>query len=90
MIQLMQRWPAGRRPPMLYIWHDANDDIAKLPAKILVVDRHDLLITSTNLTGHGMRYNLEYGLRLFGRPAEDAARRLNGLIRAGTFEQVAW
>jgi hypothetical protein len=88
--QLRQRWPEGRRRPSLYAWQDANDDIAKLHAKVLVVDRHDLLITSANLTGHGMRHNLEFGLRVLGRPAEDAAEHLDGLIRADVFKKVAW
>lgn len=88
--QLKQRWPEGRRRPALYTWRDANDDIAKLHAKVVIVDRRDLLITSANLTGHGMRHNLEFGLRVLGRPAEDAAEHLDGLIHAGVFEHLAW
>lgn len=88
--QLQQRWPAGRRRPAVYSWQDASDEIAKLHAKVLVVDRRDLLITSANLTGHGMRHNLEFGLRVLGRPAEDATEHLEGLIRSGVFEEVPW
>lgn len=88
--QLQQRWPAGRRRPALYSWQDEADEIAKLHAKVLVVDRRDLLITSANLTGHGMRRNLEFGLRVLGRPAEDATEHLEGLIRSGVFEEVPW
>jgi hypothetical protein len=50
----------------------------------------DLIITSANLTGHGMRRNLEFGLRVLGRPAGDAADHLDGLIRAGVFKLVPW
>lgn len=88
--QLQQRWPAGRRRPAVYSWQDETDEIAKLHAKVLIVDRRDLLITSANLTGHGMRRNLELGLRVLGRPAEDAADHLEGLIRTGVFEAVPW
>jgi hypothetical protein len=88
--QLRQRWPAGRRPPTLYTWQDQDDSIAKLHAKVLIVDGRDLLITSANLTGHGMRHNLEFGLRVLGRPAGDALEHLEGLIRAGVFEHVPW
>jgi hypothetical protein len=88
--QLQQRWPAQRRRPSVYSWQDEADAIAKLHAKVLIVDRRDLLITSANLTGHGMRHNLEFGLRVLGRPAEDAAVHLDGLIRAGVFEEVPW
>ena len=88
--QLQQRWPAGRRRPALFTWQHEDDAIAKLHAKVLIVDRRDLLITSANLTGHGLRHNLEFGLRVLGRPAEDAAEHLEGLIRAGVFEEVPW
>jgi hypothetical protein len=88
--QLKQRWPLGRRKPAVYSWQDDADAIAKLHAKVLIVDRRDLLITSANLTGHGMKDNLEFGLRVRGRPAEDAADHLEGLIRSAVFEKVEW
>ena len=88
--QIKQRWPVGRRRPALYSWQDEEDAIAKLHAKVLVVDRRDLLITSANLTGHGMKSNLEFGLRVLGRPAAEATDHLEGLIRIGDFEPVLW
>jgi hypothetical protein len=88
--QLRERWPIDRRPPNVYTWQDEDDPIAKLHAKVLIVDRRDLLITSANLTGHGMRHNLEFGLRVLGQPAEDAARHLEVLIRAGVFQPRPW
>lgn len=88
--QIKQRWPLGRRRPSLFTWQDQDDEIAKLHAKVLIVDRRDLLITSANLTGHGMRHNLEFGLRVLGRPARDASEHLEGLIRSGIFEEVSW
>lgn len=89
-IQIKERWPVGRRRPALYSWQDEEDAIAKLHAKVLVVDRRDLLITSANLTGHGMKHNLEFGLRVLGRPAADASDHLEGLIRSGLFEPIPW
>jgi phosphatidylserine/phosphatidylglycerophosphate/cardiolipin synthase-like enzyme len=88
--QIKRRWPSERRRPALFTWQDEDDEIAKLHAKVLIVDRRDLLITSANLTGHGMRHNLEFGLRVLGRPAEDASEHLEGLIRSGVFEEVPW
>jgi phosphatidylserine/phosphatidylglycerophosphate/cardiolipin synthase-like enzyme len=88
--QLKQRWPAGRRKPALYTWQHEKDAIAKLHAKVLIVDRRDLLITSANLTGHGMKGNLEFGLRVLGRPAEDASRHFESLVRSGVFEEETW
>jgi phosphatidylserine/phosphatidylglycerophosphate/cardiolipin synthase-like enzyme len=88
--QLKQRWPAGRRKPALYTWQNEDDAIAKLHAKVLVVDQRDLLITSANLTAHGMKGNLEFGLRVLGRPAQDASRHFEGLVRTGVFEEEPW
>jgi hypothetical protein len=88
--QLKQRWPSGRRRPALYTWQNEEDAIAKLHAKVLIVDRRDLLITSANLTGYGMKRNLEFGLRVHGRPAGDASEHLEGLIKSGVFKKEPW
>lgn len=83
--QLKKHWPAERRPPTVYTWQHADDPIAKLHAKVLIVDQRDLLITSANLTGHGLKHNLEFGVRVLGRPAEEAGRHLTELFRSGGF-----
>jgi phosphatidylserine/phosphatidylglycerophosphate/cardiolipin synthase-like enzyme len=88
--QLKVAWPAQRRRPTVYSWQDEKDEIAKLHAKVFIVDRRDLLITSANLTGRGMRRNLEFGLRVVGRPAKEAADHLDALIRDGVFQLVPW
>ena len=83
--QLRQGWPDDAPRPGVYTWGDDDDQIAKLHAKVIVVDRRDLLITSANLTGHGMSGNLELGARLTGRPARQAHDHILGLISNGTF-----
>lgn len=83
--QLRTGWPDDAPRPDVYSWGDDNDEIAKLHAKVLVVDRRDLLITSANLTGHGLSGNLELGARLVGRPAQQAHDHVVGLIGDGTF-----
>jgi cardiolipin synthase len=88
--ELRRVWPTGRRAPTVYSWAHEADTIAKLHAKVIVIDRHDVLITSANLTGHGMDGNLELGLRVIGRPAEDTAAHFDQLIRDGRFESVPW
>jgi phosphatidylserine/phosphatidylglycerophosphate/cardiolipin synthase-like enzyme len=88
--QLTQNWPLGRRKPTLYTWQHEEDAIAKLHAKVLIVDRRDLLITSANLTAHGMKHNLEFGLRVLGRPAEEASEHLEGLMHSDVFEKEEW
>lgn len=88
--ELKRRWPKGHRRPELYTWQNRMDTIAKLHAKVVLVDGRDLLITSANLTGHGMRHNLEFGVRVQGDPAEDAASHLGALIQAGVFQPMPW
>lgn len=88
--ELKRRWPKGHRRPDLYTWQNRIDTVAKLHAKVVLVDRRDLLITSANLTGHGMMHNLEFGIRVQGDPAEDAATHLGGLIETGVFQRISW
>ncbi|WP_419837065.1 DISARM system phospholipase D-like protein DrmC [Candidatus Poriferisodalis sp.] len=83
--QLRLGWPADAPKPDVYIWGDDDDQIAKLHAKVIAVDRRDLLITSANLTSHGLSGNLELGTRLVGRPAAQAHDHVFGLISNGTF-----
>jgi phosphatidylserine/phosphatidylglycerophosphate/cardiolipin synthase-like enzyme len=83
--QLRTSWPADAPQPDVYSWGDDDDEIAKLHAKVMVVDRRDLLVTSANLTRHGMSGNLELGVRLIGRPAEQAHDHVLDLITRGTF-----
>ena len=83
--QLQSRWPADAPRPDVYSWGDDDDRIAKLHAKMIIVDRRDLLVTSANLTGRGMSGNLELGIRLVGRPAEQAHDHVLKLITSGAF-----
>jgi phosphatidylserine/phosphatidylglycerophosphate/cardiolipin synthase-like enzyme len=85
LIQLRDRWPKGVPRPEVYSWGDEDDRIAKLHAKLVVVDRRDMLVTSANLTGHGMSGNLELGARLEGRPAERAHDHVMDLITSKVF-----
>ena len=83
--ELRTKWPGDAPEPDVYSWGDDTDEIAKLHAKVIVVDRRDLLITSANLTAHGMSGNLEFGARLTGKPAKQAHDHVVGLMAAGTF-----
>ena len=88
--QLRTEWPNDVPRPDIYSWGDDDDRIAKLHAKVIIVDRRDLLVTSANLTGHGMSGNLELGARLIGRPAEQAHDHVLDLITDGTFLREPW
>ena len=87
--QLRTRWSIDAPKPDAYRWGDDNNEIAKLHAKSVIVDRRDLLITSTNLTSHGMSGNLELGARLIGQPAEQAHDHVLDLITSGAFTREA-
>lgn len=88
MQELSKRWPKGHRRPLLFTWHDDVDQIAKLHAKVLIVDHHDALVTSANLTDHGVGGNLELGFRVRGGPARDVARHFDSLLQKGVFDTV--
>jgi hypothetical protein len=83
-------WPPGRRGPRLFGWRDVDDEIAKLHAKVLIVDERDALVTSANLTGHGLTSNLELGLRVQGQPARELSAHLRHLVATGAFEPLEW
>jgi len=54
-------WPAERRPVL-------PAGTAALHAKAAIADDHTALVTSANLTGHGMNENMELGLLVRGGP----------------------
>lgn len=63
-------WPSQLALPRLLRWVGrANNQMAKLHAKLLAVDGEDLLVTSANLTWHGLDQNIEVGVRVQGDSA---------------------
>lgn len=74
------------------IWKDENlpefysrkinvrDQMASVHAKLFIVDSDNLLVTSANLTYHGLSSNLEIGVRIKGKTADRAERLVNALI----------
>ena len=54
-------WPAEQRPVL-------PAGTAALHAKAAIADDHTALVTSANLTGHGMNENMELGLLVRGGP----------------------
>lgn len=53
-------WPLGKRP------RSPNGNPARLHAKIAVADRSEALVSSANLTGFAMDFNMEAGLAVKG------------------------
>jgi phosphatidylserine/phosphatidylglycerophosphate/cardiolipin synthase-like enzyme len=84
-------WPAGTKHPRLYTWSQASHDPhLKLHAKALVADRADALVTSANLTMHALERNMELGVRLKGRLAQEIAAQLDSLVNSRILTAVAF
>jgi hypothetical protein len=88
--QIRRAWPSAAPPPSLFTWEAPEDEIAKLHAKVLLVDGRDLLITSANLTEHGLAGNLEFGVRIRGTPAVDADKHFESLLRSSLVRKIDW
>ena len=88
--QLTRAWPLGHRSPHVLVWPiPAADAMTKLHAKVVVVDGSDLLVTSANLTFHGLERNMEIGLRIRGPQAEIIRQRFDELERIGCLKPIA-
>lgn len=86
---LLRNWPAYARQPVLFTWPESpTDEMTKLHAKVLVADRQDALVTSANLTYHGLEANIELGIRVSGEAAAQVEAHFRDLIRQG--ELVEW
>jgi cardiolipin synthase A/B len=86
---LLRPWPDGAPPPKIYTWPEQPEEpMAKMHAKVLVADGHDALVTSANLTRHGLGGNVEMGVRIIGSPARIVADVFERLIGSGEF--VTW
>jgi len=74
-------WPQGQRWPALYSRAGTPaDPRSALHAKLAIVDQRYMLVTSANLTYHGLAGNLEIGLEIEGRVAGEVVALLNRLI----------
>lgn len=85
---LLSAWDPRAIKPRLLTWDPTPEfPYTKLHAKALVVDRLEALVTSANLTLHGLRANLELGLRVRGPQARQIALRFDHLIGAGVLRE---
>lgn len=83
--ELMKHWDVFARKPAVFTWDPPRDlPYTKLHAKCLVVDRLQLLVTSSNFTLHGLKSNLELGLLVRNQPLATAVHnRFDTLISMG-------
>ncbi|WP_079914816.1 phospholipase D-like domain-containing protein [Paenibacillus sp. 32352] len=86
---LKKIWPSNVGLPILLKWTGHPEDaMASLHAKLLLADRRDLLVTSANLTHHGLSTNIEVGIRVKGSIANRMADHFNSLERAGILQRI--
>lgn len=86
---LIHRWPADV-PVRIYTAadHTLQAEHASIHGKALVVDGSELLVSSANFTDFGLYENLELGLRVSGRPAQEARRILEHVLVTRIVELV--
>jgi hypothetical protein len=85
---LLSAWDPPAISPRLLTWDPPPEyPYTKLNAKAVVIDRLEALVTSANLTLHGLQANLELGLRVRGPQARQIALRFDHLISAGVLRE---
>ncbi|MZP31368.1 hypothetical protein GTO91_16835 [Heliobacterium undosum] len=81
---LSKAWPSDVPAPRMLIWCGNPDSPnASLHAKLVSVDRNQVLVTSANLTRHGMEHNIEFGVRIRGAKAAQVEDHFSLLERKG-------
>ncbi len=87
---LRSHWPSGQQLPELYTRPASPlDGKSALHAKLAIADSRRMLVTSANLTYHGLAGNIEIGLVVTGQSVADAVELLSALIAAGELVPVA-
>jgi phosphatidylserine/phosphatidylglycerophosphate/cardiolipin synthase-like enzyme len=82
-------WDVFLKKPRILTWFPSKQHAyTKLHAKVLVVDRIEMLVGSANFTFLGLESNLELGLRVRGPQAAEVAERFDRLVASGAL--VAW
>jgi phosphatidylserine/phosphatidylglycerophosphate/cardiolipin synthase-like enzyme len=81
---IQKLWDIFVKKPRVMTWTPPPDHpYTKLHAKVLIVDRVEMLVGSANFTFHGLEANLELGLRVRGPQAREVAERFDDLIAGG-------
>ena len=75
------------KKPVILTRKEKGKHYYKIHAKVLIVNSWDMLITSANMTYHGMSENFEMGIRTKGRLAEKAEDLILKLKDNGYFEE---
>ena len=85
---LLKAWNIFAKKPRVMTWDPPpNHPYTKLHAKVMVIDRLEALVTSANLTFHGLESNLELGLRVRGPQAGAIAERFDHLMASNVLRE---
>lgn len=87
---LKQSWPRELPLPVILRWGGVpGDEMASLHAKLLLIDQADLLVTSANLTHHGLSSNIEVGIRIRkSKVVKQMSRLFVSLERSGILKRI--
>lgn len=80
----------GSRPNLLSREMDPADPLSALHAKLLVRDRCDALITSANLSSHGLHHNVEIGIRVKAPEMSSLVDFVQSMVSGGELTHVGW
>lgn len=82
-------WPPAVPRPRLLQWVSGHET-SILHAKVVAVDDNDLLVTSANLSWHGLERNIEVGIRVKGPTALQVVRHFAALERMRVIVPIDW
>ena len=71
--KVVKMWEANVSWPKIYTFNPYKKGTS-LHAKILIIDKNEILTTSANVTSHGIYSNIEFGMRHKGKIANDAQK----------------
>ena len=89
--RVLESWPSAVPVPRIFHDRERTDGApyASMHAKCLLVDGKDLLVTSANFTFHGLRGNIEIGIRIGGPPAAEARKIFSYLVESRVLEDAS-
>jgi phosphatidylserine/phosphatidylglycerophosphate/cardiolipin synthase-like enzyme len=82
-----RNWPEAIRKPRVFV-PTRREQIGAMHMKVLIIDGEQLLVTSANFTARGMARNFEFGVRLSGKIAADAAAIFDSYAASTHFREL--
>jgi len=86
--RIIREWPRELKAPAVYVnAAGAHGDDGIMHGKLVVADGREMLLTSANLTFHGMRANIEFGALIRGPEVAKMREVLGDLMRSDLLVQ---